>query len=141
MRQGIDQSSAEPICLARRLDARLSRNGNGARHGDGYLSSYCSSDFERKGIWPPRQCAHGLQPQHQRCGLESGKRRDGRIKPLSHRPHMRMHAVRDRTGGGIEPVIIADVKDHPFESEDAVDGAGQVAQEPIGVLKKHHLLA
>ena len=37
--------------------------------------------------------------------------------------------------------MVADVKNHPLQGEDAVDQPRQVADQPLGVLEKHHLLA
>ena len=37
--------------------------------------------------------------------------------------------------------MVADVKNHPLQGEDAVDQPGQVVDQPVRILDEHHLLA
>ena len=67
--------------------------------------------------------------------------RHGRIQALGNRAHVRLHAGRRFPGRRVEVVLVANIKNHSFENEDAAKEPGQVVEQPLGILEEHHFLA
>ena len=63
-----------------------------------------------------------------------------RVVALGHRPQAGLDADRQIRRRGVKPVLVANVKHHPVQREDARDHPRQVADQPCCILVQHHLL-
>ena len=73
--------------------------------------------------------------------MVAGQRNQRGAQTLGQGLHVRAYAGCRFAARRIKAVVLANVQNDAVERKDAVDQPGQVADQPVGILKEHHFLA